>query len=65
MTGKKIDVDRLDLDRMKIRLLTTPGLLPYAQSFGALIKPEGQRQNYLSSCRGNAQQTEYQECLTI
>jgi cellobiose-specific phosphotransferase system component IIA len=41
MTGKKIDVDRLDLDRMKDKTTDNPGLLPYAHHSGsALIKPE-------------------------
>lgn len=41
MTGKKIDVDRIDLDRMKEKTTETPGLLPYAHHSGsAIIKPE-------------------------
>ncbi|WP_297336064.1 DUF2452 domain-containing protein [Algoriphagus sp.] len=41
MTGKKIDIDRLDLERMKDKTTDTPGTLPYAHHSGsALIKPE-------------------------
>ena len=41
MTGKKIDVDRIDLDQMKEKTTETPGLLPYAHHSGsAIIKPE-------------------------
>jgi cellobiose-specific phosphotransferase system component IIA len=41
MTGKKIDVDRIDLDRMKEKTTETPGMLPFAHHSGsALIKPE-------------------------
>jgi cellobiose-specific phosphotransferase system component IIA len=38
---KKIDVDQLDLEKMKEKTTETPGLLPYAhQSGSAIIKPE-------------------------
>jgi cellobiose-specific phosphotransferase system component IIA len=41
MTGKKIDVDRIDLERMKEKTTENPGILPYAHHSGsALIKPE-------------------------
>lgn len=41
MIGKKIDVDRLDLERMKEKTTETPGILPYAHHSGsAIIKPE-------------------------
>lgn len=41
MTGKKIDVDRIDLERMKEKTTDTPGILPYAHHSGsAIIKPE-------------------------
>lgn len=41
MTGKKIDVDRIDLERMKEKTTETPGILPYAHHSGsAIIKPE-------------------------
>lgn len=41
MTGKKIDIDRIDLDRMKEKTTETPGILPYAHHSGsAIIKPE-------------------------
>ncbi len=41
MTGKKIDVDKLDLELMKEKTTETPGTLPYAHHAGsALIKPE-------------------------
>lgn len=37
----KIDISRIDLDKMKEMTTDTPGLLPYAHSSGgALIKPE-------------------------
>jgi cellobiose-specific phosphotransferase system component IIA len=41
MTGKKIDVDKLDLERMKDKTTENPGTLPYAHHSGsAIIKPE-------------------------
>lgn len=42
MTNKqKIDVSRIDLDKMKEKTTETPGLLPYAhQSGSAIIRPE-------------------------
>lgn len=37
----KIDIDRIDLDKMKEMTTENPGLLPYAhQSGSAIIKPE-------------------------
>jgi len=41
MIGKKIDVEKLDLERMKDKTTENPGILPYAHHAGsALIKPE-------------------------
>ncbi len=41
MIGKKIDVERLDLERMKEKTMENPGILPYGHHSGsALIKPE-------------------------
>ncbi|MDF2157730.1 DUF2452 domain-containing protein [Algoriphagus sp. CAU 1675] len=41
MTGKKIDVDRLDLERMKDKTAENPGTLPYAHHSGSsVIRPE-------------------------
>lgn len=41
MTGKKIDVDKLDLELMKEKTTENPGTLPYAHHSGsAIIKPE-------------------------
>ena len=41
MIGKKIDVERLDLERMKDKTTENPGILPYAHHAGsAIIKPE-------------------------
>ncbi len=41
MIGKKIDVERLDLERMKEKTTENPGILPYAHHSGsAIIKPE-------------------------
>lgn len=41
MVGKKIDVERLDLERMKEKTTENPGILPYAHHSGsAIIKPE-------------------------
>jgi cellobiose-specific phosphotransferase system component IIA len=41
MTGKKIDVDKLDLELMKEKTTENPGILPYAHHSGsALIKPD-------------------------
>lgn len=41
MTGKKIDIEKLDLDLMKEKTTENPGTLPYAHHAGsALIKPE-------------------------
>lgn len=39
--GKKIDVNRIDLDKMKEKTADLPGLLPYAHHSGsAIIKPD-------------------------
>ena len=41
MTGKKIAIEKLDLERMKDKTTDYPGMLPYAHHAGsALIKPE-------------------------
>jgi len=41
MIGKKIDVEKLDLELMKEKTTENPGMLPYAHHSGsALIKPE-------------------------
>jgi cellobiose-specific phosphotransferase system component IIA len=41
MIGKKIEVEKLDLERMKDKITENPGILPYAHHAGsALIKPE-------------------------
>lgn len=41
MIGKKIDVERLDLERMKEKTTENPGVLPYAHHAGsAIVKPE-------------------------
>lgn len=41
MIGKKIEVEKLDLERMKEKTTETPGILPYAHHSGsAIIKPE-------------------------
>lgn len=39
--GKKIEVEKIDLEKMKEKTTAEPGLLPYAhQSGSAVIKPE-------------------------
>lgn len=39
--GKAIDINQIDLERMKLKTAENPGLLPYAHTAGsALIKPE-------------------------
>jgi hypothetical protein len=41
MAGKKIDVDKLDLEEMREKISQNPATLPYAHHSGsALIKPE-------------------------
>jgi cellobiose-specific phosphotransferase system component IIA len=41
MRGKKIEVEKLDLERMKDKITENPGILPYAHHAGsAIIKPE-------------------------
>lgn len=41
MIGKKIDVDKLDLELMKEKTTEMPGILPYAHHSGsAIIRPE-------------------------
>lgn len=41
MTGKKIDVDKLDLEEMREKIALNPGMLPYAHHSGsAIVKPE-------------------------
>ncbi|MCR9083335.1 MAG: DUF2452 domain-containing protein [Cyclobacteriaceae bacterium] len=41
MSGKKINIENLDLDQMKEKTTENPGLLPYAHHSGsAIVKPE-------------------------
>lgn len=41
MKNNKIDIDRIDVEKMKEKTTDQPGLLPYAhQSGSAIIKPE-------------------------
>ncbi|MBN3582224.1 DUF2452 domain-containing protein [Algoriphagus aestuarii] len=41
--GKKIDIDKLDLEEMKEKISENPGTLPYAHHTGsAIVKPEDQ-----------------------
>ncbi len=41
MKGKEIDVDRIDLDKMREKTAENPGTLPYAHTVGGVaIKPE-------------------------
>ena len=41
MKGKEIDVDKIDLEKLKEKTAENPGLLPYAHTIGGVaIKPE-------------------------
>ncbi len=43
MTGKKVDISKIDLEREKEKITDIPGLLSFAHNVGsALIKPEDQ-----------------------
>jgi hypothetical protein len=56
-----IDVDRIDLDKMREKTTEMPGLLPYAHTSGsAIIRPEDMNQTLARSLTAMDQQTEMQ-----
>lgn len=59
--GKEIDVDKIDLDRMREKTAEQPGLLPYAHTSGsAVIRPEDMNRTVARSLTAMDQQTEMQ-----
>lgn len=59
--GKAVDVDKIDLDRMKEKTTDMPGLLPYAHTSGsAVIRPEDMNKTLARSMTAMDQQTEMQ-----
>lgn len=59
--GKEVDVDRIDLDRMREKTAENPGLLPYAHTSGsAVIRPEDMNRTVARSLSAMDQQTDMQ-----
>ena len=59
--GNEIDLNRIDLDRMKEKTAENPGLLPYAHTSGsAVIRPEDMNRTVARSLTAMDQQTEMQ-----
>ena len=59
--GKEIDVDRIDLDKLREKSAENPGLLPYAHTNGsAVIRPEDMNRTVARSLSAMDQQTEMQ-----
>jgi hypothetical protein len=59
--GKEIDVDKIDLERMREKTAENPGLLPYAHTSGsAVVRPEDMNRTVARSLSAMDQQTEMQ-----
>jgi hypothetical protein len=59
--GKAVDVDKIDLDKMREKTTDMPGLLPYAHTSGsAIIRPEDMNKTLARSLSAMDQQTEMQ-----
>ena len=51
MNKKKIDIDNIDLERMKDKVADLPGLIEYAHSVGsAIVKPEDKGKDKRNCC---------------
>jgi len=60
-TGKAVDVDKIDLEKMREKTTDMPGLLPYAHTSGsAVIRPEDMNKTLARSLTAMDQQTEMQ-----
>lgn len=60
-TPKAVDVNQIDLDKMREKTAETPGLLPYAHTSGsAVIRPEDMNRTLARSLSAMDQQTEMQ-----
>lgn len=58
---KAVNLDHIDLERMKEKTTETPGLLPYAHTSGsAVIRPEDMNRTLARSLSAMDQQTEMQ-----
>lgn len=61
LKGKEVDVDRIDLARMREKTAENPGLMPYAHTTGsAVIRPEDMNKTLARSLNAMEQQTEMQ-----
>lgn len=59
--GKAVNLDQIDLDRMREKTAENPGLLPYAHTSGsAVIRPEDMNRSIARSLSAMDQQTEMQ-----
>ncbi len=59
--GNAIDVDKIDLDKMREKTTESPGLLPYAHTSGsAVIRPEDMNRTLARSLTAMDQQTDMQ-----
>jgi hypothetical protein len=59
--GKAVDIDKIDLERMREKTTDMPGLLPYAHTSGsAVIRPEDMNKTLARSLTAMDQQTEMQ-----
>jgi len=59
--GREIDINNIDLDRMREKTAENPGLLPYAHTSGsAVIRPEDMNKTLARSISAMDQQTEMQ-----
>lgn len=59
--GKAIDVDRIDLDKMREKTADNPGLMTYGHTVGgAVIRPEDMGKTMAKSLQAMDQQTDIQ-----
>jgi hypothetical protein len=59
--GKEIEVDKIDLERMREKTAEQPGLLPYAHTSGsAVVRPEDMNRTLARSLSAMDQQTDMQ-----
>jgi len=59
--GKAVDINQIDLERMREKTAENPGLLPYAHTSGsAIVRPEDMNKTLARSVSAMDQQTEMQ-----
>lgn len=59
--GKEVNVDQIDLDRLREKTTENPGLIPFAHTNGsAVVRPEDMNQALARSLNAMEQQTEMQ-----